>query len=119
MTSPTAFEITLHARNQATRCARSYRITAGPHLFGRWLVAITYGRIGATGRALNVCATDEADARNIVRRRLKRRTTAPKRIGVPYKVLERYDPDQWLADPRRSFRRGNLPWCSDRPHSGR
>ena len=103
MTSPTAFEITLHARNQATRCARCYRITAGPDLFGCWLVTITYGRIGAAGRALHVSATDEANARKIVRRRLQRRATAPKRISVSYNVLDLYDPDHWLADGGREL----------------
>ena len=40
------FHARLEARDPASDCFRSYRLEAGPDLFGTWLVDATYGRIG-------------------------------------------------------------------------
>lgn len=77
-----AFKILFEAHD--ARCVRSYRIEAGPDLFGDWLVTVTFGRNGSAGRPLRFSAPDEAAARRIVRRPLRRRAGAPWRIGVPY-----------------------------------
>ena len=45
------FRITLEARNPARRCWRQYRVEAGTDLFGVWVVVISYGRTGTTGRS--------------------------------------------------------------------
>ena len=49
------FHITLEARNPARRCFRQYRVEAGTDLFGVWVVEISYGRIGTTGRCAELC----------------------------------------------------------------
>jgi hypothetical protein len=94
-----SFRIRLEARDPAHGRFRAYRIEAGTDLFGTWLVDATYGRIGTPGRTIRHIATDEADARRIVRRCLQRRATAPKRIGVAYQLRELADPGQWIAAP--------------------
>jgi hypothetical protein len=92
-----SFHIRLEARDPARDCFRSYRLDAGTDLFGTWLVDATYGRIGTPGRTVRHVACDEAEARRIVRHCLKRRATAPKRIGIPYQLRDLADPGQWLA----------------------
>jgi hypothetical protein len=90
------FRIRLEARDPAKGRFRAYRIDAGPDLFGAWLVDVTYGRIGARGHTVRHVAADEAAARTIIRHSLQRRASAPRRIGVGYRVCELDDPDQWL-----------------------
>ncbi len=92
-----AFSALLEARDPALGRFRSYRLQAGTDLFGAWLVEITFGRIGSPGRCLRYVAGDEADARKLVQRSLRRRATAPRRIGVPYRFRELTDPWQWMA----------------------
>ena len=95
------FAVRLEARDSASDCFRSYRLEAGPDLFGDWLVEVTYGRIGTRGRTIRHIADNEAGARTIVRHCLQRRATAPRRIGVPYQLRELHDPGQWLPLPSR------------------
>jgi hypothetical protein len=61
-------------------------------------VDVTYGRIGSRGRAIRHVAASEADARKIVRHFLQRRATAPRRIGIGYRVRELMDIAQWKVD---------------------
>ena len=92
-----AFSALLEAREPSLGRFRSYRLEAGTDLFGSWLVDVTYGRIGAPGRRLRYVAGDEAEARKLVHKNLRRRATARKRIGVPYRFRELIDPWQWLS----------------------
>jgi hypothetical protein len=65
---------------------RAYRIVAGRDLFGVWMVEMSYGRIGTLGRTKArsyICIEDAAVA---VRESLRRRATAPRRIGVAYRL---------------------------------
>ena len=78
----------LQAKAPEKNLFRSYHIAAGQNLFGDWIVELTYGRIGAKGRTQTLLAADEAEARQLVKRCLKRRRTAPKRHGVPYQLVE-------------------------------
>lgn len=87
----------LEARNPESGHFRSYRLEAGTDLFGDWLVDVTFGRIGARGRTLRYLASDEAEARKLVRQSLRRRGTARKRIGVCYKLKELTAPEEWLG----------------------
>jgi predicted DNA-binding WGR domain protein len=91
-----SFSIRLEARDPACNHFRAYRIDAGTDLLGDWLVDVTYGRIGTPGRTIRHVASDEAEARKIVRHCLQRRRTAPRRIGVAYQLRELHDPSQWL-----------------------
>ncbi len=89
------FHIKLEAKNPEKGNFRSYTIDAGPDLFGHWEIEVTYGRIGCTGRSVTYSAPDDVAAATIIRQCLQRRSSAPKRIGVPYKVRELCDPKEW------------------------
>jgi hypothetical protein len=93
------FTARLEASDPARDCFRSYLLDAGLDLFGTWLVDATYGRIGIPGRTVRYVAEDEGHARRIVHQRLQRRATALRRIGVPYRLRELSDPDQWITPP--------------------
>jgi len=95
------FHARLEGRDPERDCFRSYRLEAGPDLFGAWLVDATYGRIGTRGRTIRLVASDEDGARKIIRHTLQRRATAPKRIGVAYRLCELADPAGWLAEAGR------------------
>lgn len=92
-----AFSALLEARDPTLGRYRSYRLEAGTDLFGVWLVEITFGRIDSPGRCLRYAAGDEAEARKLVGKTLRRRATAKKRIGVSYRLRELTDPWQWMA----------------------
>ncbi|MGL6075190.1 MAG: WGR domain-containing protein [Fimbriiglobus sp.] len=91
------FHITLEARNPERDCFRSYRIEAGKDLFGVWLVEANFGRIGQPGRTVRFSSSDELTAKRKVHGILKQRSTAIRRIGVPYLTLKCHDPSGWLS----------------------
>jgi predicted DNA-binding WGR domain protein len=81
MLTPIAY---LEARDPVHNIHRAYSIAYGQDLFGNWIVETTYGRIGAKGRTLITVVDDEDQALQYVRKCLKRRQSAPKRIGIAY-----------------------------------
>lgn len=89
--------ILLHGCNPAQNHWRSYHIAAGRDLFGDWIVELTYGRIGAKGRTKVVQVADEAAARRYVQSCLRKRASAPKRIGLAYRVIA--SSGNWLQEP--------------------
>ena len=91
-----AFNAVLEARDPEHGCFRAYRLEAGTDLFGTWHVEITFGRIGATGTRIRHAVPDEATARKLVHQNLRRRASAPKRIGTSYRMRELRDPGNWL-----------------------
>ena len=91
------FRAELQACDPARGIFRAYRITAGTDLLGDWLVDVSYGRVGARGRRIRHVAASQQEARKIVRHCLQRRSTAPKRIGVPYQFRELSDPGRWIS----------------------
>lgn len=52
-----------------------------------WLVDVEFGRIGSQGRPLRRTFFDEPAARAYVGQALRRRATAPGRIGVAYRCI--------------------------------
>jgi len=58
----------------------------GRDLLADWTVAICYGRTGQAGREICYAAPNEEPIRAIIRDRLRRRLSAPKRIGCPYRL---------------------------------
>ena len=60
---------------------------------------VTYGRIGAPGRSVRYVLNGEEEARQLVRKTLRRRATAKERIGVPYRFRELADPWGWVPLP--------------------
>jgi hypothetical protein len=91
-----AFTAMLEAHDPALGRFRAYRLEAGTDLLGDWLVEITYGRIGTKGRRIRYAVQDEVQARKLVRETLRRRATARKRIGVPYRFCQLIDPHHWF-----------------------
>jgi hypothetical protein len=75
----------------------------GADLFGAWMVEMSYGRIGALGRTKvrSFSTTEKAQAQ--VRACLRKRATAPHRIGLAYRVRRMDGCTKWLppelADP--------------------
>ena len=80
----TSLHILLEARSPARRCWRAYEIEVGVDLFGAWLVEMSYGRIGTMGRSKARSFATAADAEAQVHACLRKRATAPRRIGVAY-----------------------------------
>jgi predicted DNA-binding WGR domain protein len=90
MLTPVAY---LEAKDASRNIYRAYSIAYGQDLFGNWIVETTYGRIGGKGRTIVTVVNNEDDALKHVQKALKRRQSAPKRIGVTYKVRTILDLD--------------------------
>jgi hypothetical protein len=80
---------------------RRYQITVGRDLLDDWTVSICYGRAGQAGRELRFGGPKAEDMRAVVRDRLRRRLSAPKRIGCPYRLTvmnsaSGFDASAWL-----------------------
>jgi len=91
------YSILLEADCSELNIRRSYLIEAGQDLFGNWIVQINYGRIGCKGRKKVILMDCEEDAKRVVKKRLKKRESAVKRIGVGYATRLIYGKD-WLND---------------------
>jgi hypothetical protein len=102
------FAIELQAVSPQAQHRRSYEIHVGPDLFGQLVVTIDFGAIGARGQRRVHLVADIAEARAVVRRALRRRLTAPRRIGVPYRVVACHDAGCWLAVMRFQLIDGHL-----------
>jgi predicted DNA-binding WGR domain protein len=83
----------LEAKDASRNIHRAYSIAYGQDLFGNWVVETTYGRIGSKGRTIVTVVDNEDEALNYVQKALKRRQSAPKRIGVGYQVRATSDLD--------------------------
>lgn len=91
MITPVAY---LEARDPTHNVHRAYSIAYGQDLFGNWVVETTYGRIGSKGRTIVTVVNNEDEALKHVQKALKRRQSAPKRIGVAYQIRTLGDADQ-------------------------
>jgi hypothetical protein len=91
------FAIELQAVSPQAQHRRAYEIHVGSDLFGQLVVTIDFGAIGARGQRRVHLVADIAEAQAVVRRALRRRLTAPRRIGVTYRVVACHDPGCWLA----------------------
>ena len=65
---------------------RRYELTIGRDLLNDWTVAIRYGRTGQGGHELRYASARPEEIRSIIRERLRRRLSAPRRIGCPYRL---------------------------------
>lgn len=79
--------IALEAVDRPRNVFRAWRCEVGTDLFGAVMMSVTFGRIGAAGRtvARTVASQDAPDA--ALRGMLARRASAPRRIGVGYRVV--------------------------------
>src|SRR5262249_44025128 len=93
--------VAFEAHNPELNHHRRYQVTVGRDLLDAWTVAIRYGRAGQGGQELRY-ASDQADEiRAIIRDRLRRRLSAPRRIGCPYRMTAfnaapGFDTASWL-----------------------
>ena len=65
---------------------RRYQITVGRDLLDDWTVSISYGRTGQGGHVLRFASPKQEEMRAVIRDRLQRRLSAPRRIGCPYRL---------------------------------
>jgi len=91
----TSLHILLEARSAARRCWRAYEIEVGADLFGAWMVEMSYGRIGTLGRSKIRSFATAADAQAQVHACLRKRATAPRRIGVAYRLRRASQAGHW------------------------
>lgn len=89
------FRIELEACAPERNHWRFYMIEAGRDLLGDLVVRVHYGRIGGKGQMKTHVVPDAEAGARLVRACLKRRQSSPKRIGVPYQVRAKFDPDCW------------------------
>lgn len=83
--------IALIALHPEKNIRRSYRVSLGRDLFGAWSVELRYGRIGRSAQQRHVACVSLEDACRIARAHLRRRLSAPRRIGCAYQVVS-FDP---------------------------
>jgi predicted DNA-binding WGR domain protein len=93
--------IAFEAHHQEKNHHRRYQVTVGSDLLDGWTVAICYGRTGHAGREIRYTAAEADAMRAIIRDRLRRRLSAPKRIGCPYRLAAfsaapGFDASAWL-----------------------
>lgn len=80
---------------------RRYEISIGRDLLDDWTVSIRYGRTGTGGHVLRYAGRDTARLQAMVKERLRRRLSAPKRIGCAYSLkrlssASGFDTADWL-----------------------
>jgi hypothetical protein len=86
------------ARNPAANRLRRWQLDLGKDLLGAWIAEVRFGRIGSQGRLLRHVFASEDEALAFMRRRLRRRATAPARIGVPYLGVRSLAEERELLD---------------------
>ncbi len=91
----TSLHILLDARSAMHRCWRAYEVEVGVDLFGAWLVEMSYGRIGTMGRSKIRSFATAASAQAKVQACLRKRASAPRRIGVAYRLRRASHEADW------------------------
>ena len=94
---------TFEAHNGERNHHRRYSIRIGRDLLDDWSVTIGHGRTGHPGRETHFASSNAEQAQAIIRDRLRRRISAPKRIGCSYRFLmfdaaPGFDCGKWLPD---------------------
>ncbi len=94
--------VALEAHHAGRNHHRRYEITVGHDLFDDWTVVIRYGRAGQGGREDRFGGPDAEGLKEVIRERLRRRLSAPRRIGVPYRLAvlnaaPGFDASAWLS----------------------
>lgn len=74
------------AHNAEKNHHRRYSITVGRDLFDDWTVSVRYGRVGRRGQEMHFAGPNPDAMQLIVRNCLKKRVSAPRRIGCAYRL---------------------------------
>jgi predicted DNA-binding WGR domain protein len=109
----------VEARSPAHRCLRAYEVAAGVDLFGAWLVDMSYGRIGMSGRTKTRSFPGAEEARAQVIACLRKRESAPRRIGVAYRVRSAVRSEEWCEHELDERLRTWFPGCDGGQFSDR
>lgn len=93
--------IAFEAHSDEQNHHRLYQITVGRDLLDDWTVGIFYGRCGQRNQEKRFASAKAEEMRVLIRNRLKRRLSAPKRIGCAYRLstfntAPGFDPSAWL-----------------------
>jgi hypothetical protein len=80
---------------------RRYEFVIGRDLLDAWTVSIRFGRAGQGGCELRYASAQPEEIRAVIRERLRRRLSAPKRIGCSYRLTALssapgFDASAWL-----------------------
>ncbi len=97
------FACRLEARLPEANLARAYQIVVSQDLFGLYTVDVAFGRIGRPGSTRRYAASDMSGVRSKLKEVLKRRLTAPRRLGAAYVCRSVFDPGDWLAEEGLTF----------------
>lgn len=84
---PLPCRLHLRAINPERNVAREYQLEVQRDLFGHWIVALHWGRIGASGQGRILSFDQFDDASRFVGHNLARRKSARNRIGVDYVLV--------------------------------
>lgn len=76
---------------------RRYEVRIGRDLLDDWTVTIHYGRVGQGGQERRFGFPEPDQLRAIIRDRLRRRLSAPKRIGCSYQLTACTQADGFAA----------------------
>jgi len=100
--SVSLFHLKLRAMTFNQTINRDYEILVGKVLLGFYGVTLAFGRHGLRGAYKNHIFDTKEDAQAFVCKTLKKRLTAPERIGCPYvlvvaKVADAETLDAWIT----------------------
>ena len=110
----TSLHILLEARSAVRHCWRAYEIEVGADLFGAWRVEMSYGRIGTMGRSKIRSFATAADAQAEVDGCLRKRASAPRRIGVAYRLRRASQAADWSQPGLARISHTGKQWRLDR-----
>jgi len=101
------FQVSLECHNETRNAHRQYSVAAGTDLFGTWVVTVRNGRVGTDGAIRTYAAGTVEMAGKMVALHLRRRLSAPRRVGASYRVIRldsvpELDVTAWLPDEFRS-----------------
>lgn len=76
---------------------RAYEVSLSRDLFGHLVLDLTWSRIGRRGQQLRLSAPTEQAAERLLRERLQRRASLPRRAGARYALTLLRGDASWLA----------------------
>ncbi len=99
------FSLRLEADHDGLDRHRIYQLDVDRDLLGDVVVSISHGRRGRTLSSKTIASPDLAAAQALVRSKLRKRASAPKRIGCSYRVValaaqDGLDPTPFFLDPK-------------------
>lgn len=93
--------VTLEAHNPKRNHHRLYQLMVGKDLLGFWTLTVRHGRIGTHGQVTRYSDTHQDRIKSLLATKLKRRSSAPRRIGCVYQLRQlehasNLSPADWL-----------------------